>query len=172
MSERHELRTDRLVLRPIGAAEARTLHELWTSAGVRRFLWDDEIIPWERTEAMVAQSAELFAERRFGLWGAWLVEQPTVLGGFGAIWPMHEPPQFELVYGVAEPLWNRGHATGIGGTITDYCMQQLAMPVVRASTDWGNTASMRVLDKLRFLFVRRAVVGGLDTVFYERHAPH
>ena len=170
MSERYELRTDRLVLRPIGPAEAPALHELWTSAGVRRFLWDGEIIPWERTEAMVAQSVESFAAQRCGLWGAWLLDDPSVLAGFGGIWPMHEPPELELVYGVAEPLWNRGHATGIGGVITDYGMHQLAMPVVRASTDWGNTASMRVLEKLGFIFVRRAVAEGLDTVFYERHA--
>jgi hypothetical protein len=30
---------------------------------------------------------------------------------------------------------------------------------------------MRVLEKLGFEFVRRAVVGGLDTVFYQRKAP-
>ena len=170
MHESCELRTERLVMRPITAAEARSLHELWTSPGVRRFLWDDEIIPWARTEAMVAQSAEYFAARRFGLWGAWLGEQPAVLAGFGGIWPMHGPPEFELVYGVAEPLWNRGYATEIGGAITDYCFMQLAMPVVRASTDWGNSASSRVLEKLRFDFVRRGVSAGLDTVFYERQA--
>lgn len=166
-----ELRTDRLLLRPIDAADARSLHALWISAGVRRFLWDGEVIPRERTEAMVAQSAELFATRHFGLWGAWLAEQPAVLAGFGGIWPMHEPPEFELVYGVAEPLWNRGHATAIGGTITEHAFTQLALPVVRASADWGNTASIRVLEKLRFDFIRRRVAGGRDIVFYERRAP-
>jgi len=165
-----DLRSERLVIRPIAPAEARSLHELWTSPGVRRFLWDDEIILWTRTEAMVAQSVGSFAERRFGLWGAWLTERPDVLAGFGGIWPMRDPPELELVYGVAEPLWNRGYATEIGGTITDYCFMQLAMPVVRASTDWDNSASSRVLEKLRFDFVRRGVSAGLDTVFYERQA--
>jgi RimJ/RimL family protein N-acetyltransferase len=39
---------------------------------------------------------------------------------------------------------------------------------LRASTDAGNTASVRVLDRLGFTPVRRAVAGGLDTLFYER----
>ena len=42
------------------------------------------------------------------------------------------------------------------------------MPVVRASTDEANAASMRVLEKLGFACMRRITVGGLDTAFYER----
>jgi RimJ/RimL family protein N-acetyltransferase len=49
-----------------------------------------------------------------------------------------------------------------------YCFDWLDMPVVRASTDAANAASMRVLEKLGFSYVRRIRVGGLDTVFYER----
>ena len=40
------------------------------------------------------------------------------------------------------------------------------MPSLRASTDAANRASVRVLEKTGFRFVRRAEVGGLDTVFY------
>ena len=43
----------------------------------------------------------------------------------------------------------------------------LDMPVVRASTDVANSASVRVLEKLGFRFVRRSTVGGLPTLFYE-----
>jgi RimJ/RimL family protein N-acetyltransferase len=48
---------------------------------------------------------------------------------------------------------------------TERC--SLGMPVVKASTDGANTASIRVLEKLGFTFVRRATVAGLDTLFYE-----
>jgi RimJ/RimL family protein N-acetyltransferase len=41
------------------------------------------------------------------------------------------------------------------------------MPLVRASTDVGNVASIRVLEKLGARFDRRDTVGCLDTVFYE-----
>jgi RimJ/RimL family protein N-acetyltransferase len=41
------------------------------------------------------------------------------------------------------------------------------MPVVRASTDIGHTASVRVLEKLGARFDRRAKLGDLDTLFYE-----
>jgi RimJ/RimL family protein N-acetyltransferase len=48
-----------------------------------------------------------------------------------------------------------------------YCFDAIEMSVIRASTNSGNRASARVLEKLGFAFVSRREVGGLDTVFYE-----
>jgi RimJ/RimL family protein N-acetyltransferase len=44
------------------------------------------------------------------------------------------------------------------------------MSAIRASTDTPNVSSVRVLEKLAFHLTRRATVGGLDTVFYEKRA--
>ena len=65
------LTTKRCVLRPITPDDAAQLHELWSSPGVRRFLWDDEIIPIARTRAAIEQSQTMFDEQAYGLWGAW-----------------------------------------------------------------------------------------------------
>jgi [ribosomal protein S5]-alanine N-acetyltransferase len=164
---RAELTTTRFVLRPVTEDDERLLHELWSSAGVRRFLWDGQIIPIARTRATLVQSQRLFGERHFGLWGAWSIEGSPTLAGFGGLWPFREPPELKLLYGVAEPLWGRGYATEIAKAIVEYCFDSLGMSVLRASTDVGNVASIRVLEKLGFSFVRRGAVGGLDTVFYE-----
>ena len=159
-----ELKTARCILRPIAAGVVERLHEIFTSPGVRRYLWDGEIIPIERTRFVVELSERMFRDERFGLWGAW---QADTLIGFTGLWRFREPPDLELLYGLAEPSWGRGHATEIARAIVDYCFETLDMPVVRASTDVGNAKSTRVLDRLGFRFDRRATVGGLDTVFYE-----
>jgi [ribosomal protein S5]-alanine N-acetyltransferase len=161
-----ELRTTRCVLRPIAAADVDQLHRLWSSAGVRRFLWDDEVIPIARTLAAIEQSQRMFSERASGLWGVWPMDSPH-LGGFGGLWPFRDPPERELLYGVAEDLWGRGYATEVAQAVLAYCFDALDMPVVRASTDVPNAASIRVLEKLGFSLTRRSTVGGLDTVFYE-----
>ncbi len=160
------LTTRRLTLRPVAADDAPSLHELWSSAGVRRFLWDDESIPMARTRAAVDLSHQLFEARRHGLWCARLKDAPE-LCGFGGLWPFRDPPEFELVYGVAERLWGRGHATEIAEAIVRHCTRTLGMPAVRASTDIGNVASIRVLEKLGFRLLERRTAEGLDTVFYE-----
>ena len=163
------LSTRRLVLEPITAADEGALHVLWSSPGVRRFLWDDEVIPIERTRDAIARSRKLLAADGHGLWAARRAGT-TALCGFGGLWPFRDPPELELLYGVSEPLWGRGYATEIGKAIVRYCTRSLRMPTVRASTDTGNVASIRVLEKLGFRLVERRTVDGLDTVFYQRQA--
>jgi ribosomal-protein-alanine N-acetyltransferase len=153
-------------LRPVIPDDAEQLHVLWSSPGVRRFLWDDEIIPMARTRAAIELSQQMFEEQAFGLWNAWSPASQSLVG-FGGLWHFREPPDLELLYGVAEHLWGQGYAAEIAQAVVTYCFDSLKMPAVRASTDVGNTASVRVLEKLGFRRVRRSTVGGLPTVFYE-----
>jgi RimJ/RimL family protein N-acetyltransferase len=160
-----ELTTPRGVLRPIGADDEAELHALWSSPGIRRFLWDGEVIPVERTRAAIEQSQQMFRDQGVGLWGV----RPTALpglGGFAGLWFFRHPPELELLYGVAEPLWGNGYATEAARAVITYCFDVLDFPLVRASTDAANTPSIRVLEKLGFDFVRFRVVAGLDTKFY------
>ena len=143
------------------------LHRLWTSPGVRRFLWDDEIIPLARAVEAVSTSMELFAHRRFGLWAARL-KGSTEICGFAGIWPFRDPPEFELLYGVAEPLWGQGYAVEISRAILTYCYDTLDMSVVRASINAPHRASARVLEKLGFTRVRQGAVEGAEHLFFER----
>jgi RimJ/RimL family protein N-acetyltransferase len=160
------LETARLVLTPVTSPDVDELHALWTTPGVRRFLWDDEVIPLERTMAAVAESGRLFEAHRFGLWGARL-HAARALVGFGGFWYFRDPPELELLYGVAAHRWNEGLATEMAGAVVDYGFEALGHQVIRASTDAGNRASVRVLEKLGFLAVRRAVAGDRDTVFHQ-----
>src|SRR5688572_14619101 len=109
----HRLHTSRLTLAPLRPNDAAELHEIWTAPGVRRFLWDDEVIPAEQTAGLVETSAALFADRGLGLWGARLCDASSRLSfaGFAGYWFFRDPPELELLYGVAEPLWGRGLAT-------------------------------------------------------------
>jgi RimJ/RimL family protein N-acetyltransferase len=166
MTTLRDLRTRRSMLRPLAAHDADQLHRLWTSAGVRRFLWDDEVIPIARTHASIEQNLRMFAELRHGLWGVWPIDAPA-LSGFAGLWPFRDPPELELLYGIAEHAWGNGYATEAAQAVATYCFESLGMPAVRASTDVANVASIRVLEKLGFQLTRRSTVGGLDTVFYE-----
>ena len=159
--------TSRCELRPVTPGDAAELHALWTAPGVRRFLWDDEIIPPERTADAIRASESLFRDHRFGLWAVRLQGEAPI-AGFSGLWPFRDPPEFELLYGVAVSNWGRGLAVEVSEAVLDYCRDELALTTVRASTDAANTASVRVLDRLGFAQVRRALVGGLDTLFYER----
>jgi ribosomal-protein-alanine N-acetyltransferase len=161
----HELETKRLRLRPLAEADVDELHALWSSPGVRKYLWDDEVIACQRTASLVEESLRLFATHGYGLWGARFHDREELVG-FGGFWYFHTPPKLELLYGIAPEHWNRGLATEIAHALIRYGFEELEFCEVRASTDAPNAASARVLEKAGLRFERRAVVDGLETLFY------
>jgi ribosomal-protein-alanine N-acetyltransferase len=159
------LTSQRLSLRPIEPAEATTLHELWIDEPVRRFLWDGKVIPLEQTQEIAGKNVRLFEERGFGLWGMHEHDSAKLLG-FAGYWYFRTPPVLELVYGVHHLHWNLGLATEASRSVIAYGFDQLRFETIDASTDVGNIASAKVLEKLGMSFRQRAIVDGLDTLFY------
>jgi [ribosomal protein S5]-alanine N-acetyltransferase len=165
MEVAHRILTPRLDLHPMERTDADALHRLWTRPEVRRWLWDDRVIPPEQTLEVVETSAHLFDREGFGLWAVTPRGGGELLG-FGGFWHFREPPELELLFGIAAPHWGRGYATEVAGALTRHAFDHLGFPEVRASTDAPNTASVRVLAKLGFRQQKRATVGGLDTLFF------
>ena len=159
------LKTERLELTPLGASDTEKLHTLWTTPQVREFLWDGRIISPDQTLAIVTESSRLFAAHGFGIWGAHL-SRNDALAGFGGLWYFRDPPELELLYGVAVEHWRKGLANEAAGAIVSNAFQVLGHEVIRASTDSRNRASVRDLAKLEFVFERHAIVEGRDTLFY------
>ena len=71
------IETARLSLTPLVPADTEALHQLWTQPGVRRYLWDDEVIAPERTAEIVQEGAEMLARGEAGLWGVRQHEAPA-----------------------------------------------------------------------------------------------
>lgn len=161
----YQIETDRCRLHPLTVADAAPLHALWTRPRVRRFLWDDQIIPEAQTTDMLQTSVRMFAAHGFGLWGTTMQEDNT-LAGFAGYWPFWTPPIDELVIGIAPEHWGQGIATEVGTALIRFAFETLGMPAVHASTDAPNRAAVRAMEKLNMAFARRATVDGLDTLFY------
>lgn len=166
----HVIETARLRLAPFRADETEDLHRLWTEPPVRRFLWDDRVIPPEQTADIIRDSLRLFATDGFGLWSLRLRETGE-LAGFGGFWHFRDPPELELLLGLAEAWWGRGIAAEAGRALIRFAFETLGFGEVRGSTDAPNRASIRVMEKMGMEFDRRANVGGLDTVFYGIRRP-
>jgi RimJ/RimL family protein N-acetyltransferase len=159
--------TERLVVRPLAISDVDDLHPLWTTAGVRRFLWDDETIPRERTQSILETSVELFTRNGLGMWGGRARDDGGLVGVAG-FWYFRDPPELEFLFAIDERYWLQGFAVELGRVVLDYGFSTLAMPEIKASTDEANGASVRALTKLGFVQTRRAIVGvgGLETIFF------
>lgn len=156
----------KFVLKPIDESDVHAIHHIWIEESVRRYLWDDEIIPLAQTEEIVRENTNLFSESGYGIWGIREATSDELIG-FVGFWHFREPPELELLFGVMPDNWNKGIATVASRCVINYAFGKLKMSMVVASTDAANTASVKVLEKLKMTFVKREVVDGLDTVFYE-----
>ncbi|HSE37072.1 MAG TPA: GNAT family N-acetyltransferase [Blastocatellia bacterium] len=157
--------TARLCLRPLSLNDLEPVHALWTESGVRRFLFDDQIISCEQAASEINQSAERFKTDGCGLWGA-TYRQKTELIGFCGYRPFHDPPQLQLLYGFHPDHWYKGLATEASRAMLRFGFERLGFQRVVASADAPNTASLRVMEKAGMTFDRRETVNGLDTVHY------
>jgi hypothetical protein len=64
------IKTARLMMRPFAIDDVDDLHRLWVDPGVRKFLWDDQVIPRETAIVVVESSIESFVNHGFGFWRA------------------------------------------------------------------------------------------------------
>lgn len=161
----HTLMSPRLALRPVDGSDVAALHQHWTDPGVRRYLWDDEVISREQVEDLVAQSARLFAKQGYGLWTIRDRDSDGPLG-CGGYWEFHEPPQLELLLSLSPAHWGQGFAVEVCDLLLRYAFDELGFSEVKASTDAPNGASLRLIERLGFRDSHRAEVGGLDTLFF------
>ena len=159
----HIIDTPRLQLIPLRSTAE--LHALWTQTEIRRHLWDDEIIPETKTAGILQQNEQLFAERRFGLWAV-REKSKTDLAGFCGLWYFRDPPELELIVGLHGDRWHHGFGSEAARAIIDYAFHRLGFPQVRASADAANIRSHRMLERAGMRFEKRAVVAGIDTMFF------
>jgi ribosomal-protein-alanine N-acetyltransferase len=164
------IETPRLHLRPCAPADVDDLHRLFTEPGVRKYLWDDAVIPREGAAEVVATSAASFAAHGYGLWVAALKGSPAI-AGFCGFWRFHDPPQLELLYGLATGHWHNGLATEAASAMIDFGFTTLAFDRIVASTDAANSASVRVMERAGMTFWKREITNGLDTMYYASTNP-
>lgn len=152
--------TSRLTLRPWEAGDLDALHGLWTDAGVRRFLWDGEVISREKAEEVVRAGIDSFEHHGFGFWGVRERDHGDLIGfcGFRYVDPGED---VEILYGIAPLLWGRGYATEAAAALLDWAFRETALTEVFAGADAPNRASFRVMQKLgmRYHGIRKTAAG-------------
>jgi RimJ/RimL family protein N-acetyltransferase len=172
------LTTERLELRPSGAADLEILHALWTEPRVRRFLFDGRSIDAEEARRLVERGAATFESEG---WGVWLVRERcsgAALGFVGLMRPENaadaptlpeDPPRF--VVGMTEARCGEGLALEASERVLRHAFGDLGVEAIRADVDAPNAASIRLLNRLGFRFeARRRAKARLLREYRLRHS--
>lgn len=142
-----ELSGRRLELKAIEPDDLPALQDHWSDPDVRRYLWDGRTVSEKQVREAIETSARLFEELGAGLWGIRSAGTPRLVGCAG-FWYFHEPPELELVLSLSPQLWGRGLGQEAAGALLDYAFDELRWPVVQASADAPNAASLKLMNRL------------------------
>ena len=161
----HLLRTERLSLRPCQMSDLDAIHQLWTEADVRRFLFDDRQITNEEAKSFIETSVMSFALYGYGIWLFFERQSDQVAGFSGLLYSLQSSPS--LIFGTRPQLWGRGYAKEATLSVLRYTFDVLGLKKVEADVDEPNKASIRVLEALGMSRTRRAIVNERPLLYYE-----
>jgi len=176
-----ELCTVRLVLRPITQDDAEALHQLWTNKEVRRYLWENRVLPLEAVHGIIGSSVEFHGTHGSGFYSVRTVDEPGKIVGFcghrafqsgdgqsgdGQSGDGQSGNETELLYGMHPDFWSKGLGTEAARRVLAHGFTECDFERIIASTDTPNQRSVKVLQRLGMSFDRRQQRHGLDTVFY------
>ncbi len=157
------------MMRPFAMDDTDELHRMWIDPGVRKFLWDDQIIPRETAVAIVEGSINSFAQQGFGFWAVCFKDDPALVG-FGGLRHFTEDggekSEVEILYGVAPRHWGKAIATEVARATLRFGFEETSLEQIYAGADPPNAASFRVMEKIGMKFARRMTINELEAVYY------
>lgn len=136
------LRTARLVLAPVRAADVAGLLRHWNNVEIGRHLWDGTPIPRPTVEELVAASERDFREVGYGIWAVRRTGAGPIVGTCGL---RERSGPAELLFSL-DPAW-RGRGLAIEAARA-VLARALVVGGVVAFTERGNGRSQRVLARI------------------------
>lgn len=144
-----ELRTERLVLRPVAADDLDLLLELRNEPRVLQGTSTGEPLPWERMARQLAGWLALWRDRGVGAWIVLLDGAPAAFVDLSPIGEGYgvDPDELELGVIVHPRHWGQGIAGEAGLAVAADCFSRAGLERLYATADPGNAASLRALAK-------------------------
>ncbi len=156
------LRTPRLTLRSLSAADARVLHRQWNDTEVRRYLFDGAPVSPALVREQIHASRRLFRERGFGLF---TIRRGRRVIGFAGLRPFGRRRRIELLYALRPAYWGKGYAHEASRAVLRLGFAR-GLRAIWAGADPPNRASFRVMRGLGFRPAATIVLDGRPTIYY------
>jgi [ribosomal protein S5]-alanine N-acetyltransferase len=145
-----ELRTQRLLLRPVRDADAPAILRLYSDMRVMEFRGEPLFTDISQAQQLIFHWRKIFAAESGLRWGIELRQTGTLLGtlGFKHVWKQHG--RADLGYELDPAWWNRGIMTEAVDAVTNFGLGPMKLHSIEANITPGHQASQRVLEKLGF----------------------
>lgn len=165
MNTQFLLTSKRLQLCPFAEEDIETLHALWSDPFVRKFLWDDIIIPLEAAQEVVAANRLSFEQRGFGFWNI-LSQSGKKHLGFCGLRFVEETTEIEILYGLWPEHWRKGFAREAATEVLRYGFEVCRCERVLAGVDPPNTASIHVMERLGMRYFQQMRRNNIEVTYF------
>lgn len=166
------LQTKRLLLRPLGEADAPGLFAMFSDPKVMRYWSTPPWISIDEAHAMVTRDQKAMAAGEYVRFGLEQVDTGTLIGTCTLFSISATCRRAEVGYSLAHSAWGHGYMDEALRALLDYGFSEMNLNRVEADIDPRNNASARSLERLGFTregFLReRWIVDGevSDTALY------
>ena len=166
------LQTPRLLLRPLAAADAQGLFDIFSDAEVMRY-WSTP--PWptiDEAHAMVERDLKALATGEYLRFGLESVDDHALIGTCTLFNISRTCRRAEVGYGLASAAWGKGYMHEALTALLGYGFDKMNLNRVEADVDPRNHASAKSLERLGFTregFLReRWIIDGVvsDTAMF------
>lgn len=160
-----ELKTERLMLKPVAPGDSEILERIITDRFVRRYLFDDRTLDRNEIAELINLSRESFSDKKYGLWLIVLDKTGEIIG-FTGLWHFFDELQPQLIYALLPELTGKGFAAEAARKIIEYAFSDLSFDYLDASCDLPNRASQKVAAGLGMKIYKQEEINGRASVFF------
>jgi len=142
------LGTERLILRELTPHDVDALLEVFSDPEAMEYFPSTKTAA--ETRAWIDMNRASYRERQFGLWAAILRETDEFVGQAGLVVQpdVDGEDEIEIGYTLARRFWGRGLATEAARACRDHGFGSLGLARLVSLIDPGNSASVRVAEKI------------------------
>jgi ribosomal-protein-alanine N-acetyltransferase len=147
------LETKRLLLRHLELRDLDSLFILYKDPDIRRY-FPEGTLTYDETKEELEWFLNGHPEHpKLGLWATIYKDTGQFIGRCGLLpWVIDGRLEVEVAYLIAKTHWGQGLGTEAAQAILDYGFEQLGLRRLICLIDHGNTASIRVAEKIGMAF--------------------
>jgi RimJ/RimL family protein N-acetyltransferase len=145
-----ELKTRRLVLRPLRADDAPGMYAIYSDRQTMRY-WSAQVIgSLEAAARMVGEDLRLQSDGAAAFWSVVLPQTGRVIGKFSLFAINRENRRAEVGYALNRQFWGKGYGTELLGAMIETAFDTYRLHRLEADIDPDNAASLALLKKFGF----------------------
>lgn len=147
-----EIKTQRLVLRPVTAADLETTYAYAGNLGNTHFMMFLPYASLEETAQVIREAETEWRKDEPARWEFAVMKDGAHIGGV-TLYFQEDRSAAELGWVLHQAHWGKGYTVEAAQALIDYAREHLGIRRIFACCDSENNASRRVMEKLGMQFV-------------------